>query len=148
MAAYARLQCSLLWQRPLCVVRRLGRRVRKRAGHDGKGKERKRDEAPAFFLFPSTPARQLCYFYWDAQRKPRRRRDWRFSEPQFRPETSPTVAVFSGWLLLLVVVFCGLKWVFILIEARKNWSVFTRRHGLQWSWSWTLFLCTRFFPLQ
>ena len=121
MAAYARLQCSLLWQRPLCVVRRLGRRVRKRAGHDGKGIERKRDEAPAFFLFPSTPVRQLCYFYWDALREPR--------EPQFRPETSPTVEVFSGWLLLLLVVFCGLKWVFILTEAWKKWSVFTWRHG-------------------
>ena len=124
MAAYARLQCSLLCQRPFCVVRKLGRRVRKRAGHDGKGKERKRDDAPAFFLFPSTPARLLCYFHWDAQREPRRRRDWPFSGPQFRPETSPAVAVFSGCLLLLVVVFCGLKWVFILIDAWKKMECF------------------------
>lgn len=146
MAAHARLQCSLLCQRPLCVVRRLGRRERKRAGHDGKGIGRKRDKAPAFFLFPSIPARQLCYFQWDTQREPRQRRDWRFSGPQFRPETSPTVAVFSGCLLLLVVLFCGLKWVFILTEAWKKWTVFTWRHGgPQWCWSWTFFLCTRIF---
>ena len=125
MAAHARLQCSLLCQRPLCVVRRLGRRERKRAGHDGKGIGRKRDKAPAFFLFPSIPARQLCYFQWDTQREPRQRRDWRFSGPQFRPETSPTVAVFSGCLLLLVVLFCGLKWVFILTEARKLNGLFS-----------------------
>ena len=146
MAAHARFQCSLLCQRPLCVVRRLGRRERKRAGHDGKGIGRKRDKAPAFFLFPSIPARQLCYFQWDTQREPRQRRDWRFSGPQFRPETSPTVAVFSGCLLLLVVLFCGLKWVFILTEAWKKWTVFTWRHGgPQWCWSWTFFLCTRIF---
>ena len=146
MAAHARLQCSLLCQRPLCVVRRLGRRERKRAGHDGKGIGRKRDKAPAFLLFPSIPARQLCYFQWDTQREPRQRRDWRFSGPQFRPETSPTVAVFSGCLLLLVVLFCGLKWVFILTEAWKKWTVFTWRHGgPQWCWSWTFFLCTRIF---
>ena len=146
MAAHARLQCSLLCQRPLCVVRRLGRRERKRAGHDGKGIGRKRDKAPAFFLFPSIPARQLCYFQWDTQREPRQRRDWRFSGPQFRSETSPTVAVFSGCLLLLVVLFCGLKWVFILTEAWKKWTVFTWRHGgPQWCWSWTFFLCTRIF---
>ena len=124
MAAHARLQCSLLCQRPFCVVRRLGRRERKRAGHDGKGIGRKRDKAPAFFLFPSIPARQLCYFQWDTQREPRQRRDWRFSGPQFRPETSPTVAVFSGCLLLVVVLFCGLKWVFILTEAWKKMDCF------------------------
>jgi len=36
-------------------------------------------EAPAFSLFPSFPARLLffdyCYFYWDTQREPLRRRE-------------------------------------------------------------------------
>ena len=44
-----------------------GERKRKRAGHDGKGKQRR--EAPAFSLFPSFAARFLffnyCYFYRD-----------------------------------------------------------------------------------
>ena len=36
-----------------------GERKRERAGHDGKGKERR--EAPAFSLFPSSPARFLIF---------------------------------------------------------------------------------------
>ena len=55
-------------QRPLCVVRRLGRGKNER-----EGKERKR----GISLFPSSSARFLffyfCYFYWDTQREPLRR---------------------------------------------------------------------------
>ena len=36
-----------------------GERKRQRAGHDGKGNERR--EAPAFFLFPSSSARFLFF---------------------------------------------------------------------------------------
>ena len=50
---------------------------RKCAGHNGKGKGRRK--APAFSLFPSSPSRFLfidyCYFYWDTQRKPLRRKE-------------------------------------------------------------------------
>ena len=63
-------------QRPFCVVGRLGRKKRKRAGDDGKGKERR----VAFsHLFPllSPLARFLffhyCYFCWRTQREPLRR---------------------------------------------------------------------------
>ena len=44
-------------QRPLCVVGRLGRKKRERAGHDGKGEERREPFPPshrpprAFYFF-------------------------------------------------------------------------------------------------
>ena len=54
-----------------------GERQREHAGHDGKEKESR--EAPAFSLFPSSPAHFLffdyCYFYWDTQRESLWRRD-------------------------------------------------------------------------
>ena len=54
-----------------------GERKRERAGHDGKGEERR--EAPAVSLFPSSPARflffRLFYFDGDTQREPLRRRE-------------------------------------------------------------------------
>ena len=55
-----------LLRRGLCVLwGGWGRKKRESAGHDGKEKERR--EAPAFFLFPSTPAYvfffDYCYFY-------------------------------------------------------------------------------------
>ena len=50
---------------------------RKCAGHNGKGKGRRK--VPAFSLFPSSPSRFLffdyCYLHWDTQRKPLRRRE-------------------------------------------------------------------------
>ena len=57
-----------------------GERKRERAGHDGKGEERR--EAPAVSLFPSSPTRflffRLFYFDEDTQREPLRRRDLYF----------------------------------------------------------------------
>ena len=54
--------------------REAGEKEKESAGHDGRGKT-----APAFYLFPSSPARFLffdyCYFYWDTQREPLRRRE-------------------------------------------------------------------------
>ena len=50
-------------QRPLCVAGRLGERKRKRAGRDGKGKEKR--EIPAFSLFPSSSAR---FLFFDCER--------------------------------------------------------------------------------
>ena len=45
--------------------REVGRKKKKRAGHDGKGEEK--TEGPVISLFPSSPARLLffhyCYFY-------------------------------------------------------------------------------------
>ena len=55
--------------------REAGEREKKRAGDNGKGKEKRL----GFSLFPSSPARFLffgyCYFYWDTKREPLRRRE-------------------------------------------------------------------------
>ena len=64
--------------RPLCVVGRLGRKKKRARGAWWKGEREEERQAPAFSLFPWFPVRFLffdyCYFYWDTQRKPLRRR--------------------------------------------------------------------------
>lgn len=59
-------------QKPLCVLRRLGRGKKESArGTMGRGK--RRSETPIFSLFPSSPVCLLffdhCFFYWDIQWK-------------------------------------------------------------------------------
>ena len=55
-----------------------GERKRERAGHDGKGKERKKERFPPFPSSRGSPRAfyffDYCYFYWDALREFLRRR--------------------------------------------------------------------------
>ena len=80
-----------------------GERKRERAGHDGKGEERR--EAFRLFLFPSPPARfsifffDYCYFYRDTQREPLRRRDVIHSIEIYPVDS--VIHVFNNWRLNL-----------------------------------------------
>ena len=73
-------QFSALSSTELSLCRReAGRKRKKESARGTMGRGKGEERSPAFSFFPSSPSRFLffdyCYFYWDTQRKPLRRRE-------------------------------------------------------------------------